>query len=252
MSYGNIDTSKLPANIAGPLLDFTQEALATFSDSLLSLVLYGSAAEGRLRTTSNVNVVFVLKEFKAAQAKSLRDPLRTAHAIIRIEPMFLLSEEVQVFLNTSALKSTDILRTRSILFGSDPFLGLRLSPEIILSQVDQALFQIRLRLRNHFISKGRREEQLALTLAEITSPLRSIAAALLELEGRAFESRKAALEQLSSELGLENPQSLLSGMSEARDRMFLAPGLAEAAILRSMALCDLLLQHQRSLAAKFS
>jgi predicted nucleotidyltransferase len=53
-----------------------QAAQAGFSDRLQAVVLFGSAVEGKLRPTSDVNVVLVLSAFEQAQADQLRQPMR--------------------------------------------------------------------------------------------------------------------------------------------------------------------------------
>jgi predicted nucleotidyltransferase len=46
------------------------EANQAFGTDLLSITLYGSGAEGRLRETSDLNLIFVLKRFERDALKS--------------------------------------------------------------------------------------------------------------------------------------------------------------------------------------
>ena len=47
----------LPASVARVLDDFVRDARTALGDTLQSIVLFGSAAENRMRATSDVNVV---------------------------------------------------------------------------------------------------------------------------------------------------------------------------------------------------
>jgi predicted nucleotidyltransferase len=70
----------LPADVAQVLDDFVGAARAAFADRLVSVVLFGSAAEGALRATSDVNVILVLTAFEREPADRLREAARRAQA----------------------------------------------------------------------------------------------------------------------------------------------------------------------------
>jgi Nucleotidyltransferase domain len=54
-------SDQLPETVRTTLSEFTAAAQQAFADDLVSVVLFGSAAEGRLRATSDVNLVLVLR-----------------------------------------------------------------------------------------------------------------------------------------------------------------------------------------------
>ena len=72
---------------------FVDAAKAAFAGDLVSIVLFGSAAEGQMRATSDVNVIVVLKRFAAEAAEELRGPMQVAHAAADLKAMFLLEYE---------------------------------------------------------------------------------------------------------------------------------------------------------------
>src|SRR5687767_15220922 len=117
-------TADLPAPVARSLEDFVAAARAELGTSLRSVVLYGSAAEGRMRPTSDVNVILVLDAFDPAAIDRLRGPLGIARAAIELAVMFLLADEVRPASEAFAAKFADVLRRRRVLFGEDPFRGL--------------------------------------------------------------------------------------------------------------------------------
>lgn len=62
----------LPAPVDRMLRDFRETACHALGSDLHSIVLFGSAAEGRLRPTSEVNVILVLSHFVQAKVDLLR------------------------------------------------------------------------------------------------------------------------------------------------------------------------------------
>lgn len=221
----------LPADIARALTDFVGAAREAFGEHLESVVLYGSAAEAALRATSDVNVILVLRAFDRERADRLRDPLRVAHAAIRLRAMFLLLEEVGDAAEAFAQKFDDVAHRHRVLWGRDPFAGLTVSREALARRIDQVLLNLTLRLRAAYVERGLREEQLVTVIADAGAPLRTAAAGLLELEGRAADSPKAALHQLASTLGEPGWETTLARVSQARETRALPPGTAGETLL---------------------
>lgn len=193
----------LPTNVSTVLGTFIAAAKKAFGDDLLSVVLYGSGAEGKLRPTSDVNLILVLAAFDRTQADQLREPLRLAEAAIKLRAMFLLHDELKPASQAFAVKFADIARRHFVLYGDDPFYWLPISLDAALFRLKQTLLNLTLRLRETYIARSLREEQLATIIAESAGPLRSCASTLLELEGRAAPSQKEALEQVA--MSLANP-----------------------------------------------
>jgi predicted nucleotidyltransferase len=221
----------LPAQVTRVLTEFTAAAQAAFADDLRSIVLFGSAAEGRLRATSDINLLLVLARFDQARAAELRSPMRVAQAAIRLNPMFVLEAELPSAITAFAEKFSDILRRRKVLQGPDSFVGVTIPRAVLIARLDQVLLNLILRLREAYVMRGLREEQLALTVAEATGPLRSCAATLLELEGQKESSPKVALEKYVKSIGESEWQEALSRISEAREQRVLPPGVAGPVLL---------------------
>jgi predicted nucleotidyltransferase len=69
-------------NVQGVLESFVQSSQAAFGPDLISIVLYGSGAEGKLRASSDVNVILVLGKFEPAAVDLIRGPWARA-AVVR-------------------------------------------------------------------------------------------------------------------------------------------------------------------------
>ena len=222
----------LPTQVGRVLTDFVTAAQTAFANDLRAVVLFGSAAEGRLRATSDVNLLIVLSNFDEARAGELRNPLRVAQAAIRLSPMFILEAELPSAVTAFAEKFSDILRRRKVLVGPDPFVGVKIPRETLMTRLDQVLLNLTLRLRETYVMRGLREEQLALAIADAAGPLRSCAATLLELEDLTRSSPKAALEKFVQTSGNSTWAEALQRISEAREQRILPPGVAGTNLLK--------------------
>jgi hypothetical protein len=217
---------ELPDTIRTTLESFVQAVQSAFGDDLRSVVLYGSAAEGRLRATSDVNVIVVLSRFDQQRANSLREPFRFTQAAVDLQAMFLLEGEIAEAAVEFAQKFADIRRRRAILFGSDPFATLEIPREALVRRLQQVLLNQTLRLRERYIERSLREEQAALAVADAAGPLRTSAAAIVELDRGATVTPKEALEIVVRELNRPDLIDLLPHLSEAREQRALPAGRA--------------------------
>jgi predicted nucleotidyltransferase len=239
------DLPEVVRHVLDECVTATRDALG---DDLRSIVLYGSAAEGRLRATSDVNLVLVLSTFDPAKVDRLREPMRVAQAAIRLTVMFLLEGEIAMAASAFSEKFADILRRRQVLWGTDPFAGLAIPRVVRLDRLRQVLLNLVLRMREIYVRRSLREEQAALAVADMAGPLRGCAAMLLELEGRPAASPKAALEQMAASLDGGTWADALKRLSEAREEQALPAGTAAPTLLALLALAERMLTRARSLA----
>jgi predicted nucleotidyltransferase len=246
--YSAPTTPDLPPQVRQGLYAFVEAARSAFGTALRSAVLYGSGAEGRLRATSDVNVILVLRAFDRSQADQVREPLRVAEAAMRLSVMFLLEAEITAAVEAFAEKFADVLRRRHVLYGDDPFALLAVARQTAITRLRQVLLNQLLRLRALYVLRSRREEQLALVVADAAGPLRSSAASLLELEGHAAESPREALRRVASALPEPDWETVLARLSEARETRRLAPGVAGDTLFRLIELAT----HMRTRAGGLS
>lgn len=231
-SYG------LPAPADRVLSNFLDAAQETLGETLKSAVLYGSAADGKLRPTSDLNLILVLSDFVQDRMDRLREPLRTGYAAARLSVLFLLETEIKTAADAFAVKFSDIGHRHKVLIGLDPFTDLKVSRSAHLFRLRQVLFNLILRLRSQYMLRSLREEQLVLLVADAAGPLRSAAYSLLELEGRAAPSPKEALERFASSLSATEWKEILPRLSTARETRSLPAGTAGPTLFRLMELAQ--------------
>lgn len=220
--------NNLPQAVARGLSEFIDAAQAAFGTDLRSAVLYGSAAEGRMRATSDVNLLLVLGAFDAVKADAIRPAFLIAQAAIKLRVMFLLEAELQPAADAFAQKFTDILRRRRVLFGPDPFAWIEISRSALLARLRQVLLNLTLRLREAYVSHGTRPDQLARMVADVAGPLRTSAAALLQLEGGELVHPKEALESVAHSLAGTDWTPVLRSVSTVRETGLLTADEAES------------------------
>lgn len=184
----------LPPTVATILQEFVATLTATMV--LESVILFGSAAEGRLRSTSDVNLLVIANDWTLEQLDAVRLPLRSGRAAAGLTVMFLKSADVAAAVDSFAVKFADIKARHRVLLGRSPFDSMQITRDSALRRVQQVLLNLELRLRERFVVEGDHDERLEQIIADATGPLRASAATLVNLQdGRAL-APKAALEQL--------------------------------------------------------
>lgn len=241
-------SAALPENVDRSLTEFLNAAKKAFGDHLSSVVLFGSGAEGRLRATSDVNIILVLTEFVRAEIERLAPALNLARAAIRLEPMFLLMSEVPAAAECFAQKFADIERRRLVLHGPDPFLNIAVPRAAKIFRLKQVLLNLALRLRESYAERAGRQEQIATLVAESAGPLRTCAATLLDLETGSSHAPKEALEQVVQASGNQEWSRALGHISEARERRPVEAGELAPALFAILEISDGLRRRAEALA----
>jgi predicted nucleotidyltransferase len=221
----------LPEPVAVSLRGFVETAQQVFGDDLKSVVLYGSGAEGRLRATSDVNLLLLLARFDAEKAAGIRAPYAAARAAIRLGAMFLLESELRPAMQSFGQKFSDIVRRHRVLYGSDPFAGAKIPREAVIVRVKQVLLNLTLRLRTAYVQRGATPERISALIADTAGPLRSCAATLDELEGKPAVPPKEALANFVATLGEPAWSQVLARISEVREDHLLDATAADQTLL---------------------
>jgi len=223
---------QLAPEVRKVLSDFVEAARNSFADQLRSVILFGSAAEGKLRPTSDVNLVVVVSAFEKTRADQLRQPFRIAQVAIQLRPMFVLDSEIPDATRSFAPKFADILRRRVVLYGDDSFSAISVPREAEIRQLKQQLLNITLRLRTAYVARSLREEQLANFIAGVIGPIRSATAAFLELEGHPATSPERGFELLGLDLRLPAWEEAVSVIEAIQDARLTPAGAAQQLVFQ--------------------
>jgi predicted nucleotidyltransferase len=237
----------LPEAVARTLAMFVAAVETHLGANLRSIVLFGSAAENRLRATSDVNVVVVLSAFDRQQVDGLSETLAAANAAIRLNVMWLLESEIAAAVEAFSVKFADIIRRHRVLRGPDPFQAITVPRHAAIARLRQVLLNLVLRLRASYALDSRREERLTVVLAETAGPLRASAAEILELESGKRLPPREALEQVARDLPGEGWPQVLEAIRQARQDRALAAGSAAPMIAKTIDLAYQLLRRALAL-----
>ena len=233
----------VPDDVQRVLDGLVTSARDVLGDALRSVILFGSAAEGRMRATSDVNLLFVLRRFDRS-VDAFREPFRFAQTAANVNAMFVLEDEIDAAAEAFAQKFADIGRRHVVLHGDDVVSHITISRPALVTRLRQVLLNLTLRLREMYVERSLREEQCAIVVAETSGPLRTSAASILELEGRGTMTPKEALETLAPELDPKFVE-LLPQLSEARERRALPAGRAAEILYATLELARAM--HDRAL-----
>src|SRR5688500_14508259 len=116
-------THDLPAHVDRVLEDVMAAARQLRGDGLRSAVLYGRRAAGRLRATSDVNLILVLTEVTPQIDDGPREQLRVGQAAAGLAAMFLLEFDAFAAVTAYPMKSLGSIRRHRTLHGSNPCEG---------------------------------------------------------------------------------------------------------------------------------
>jgi predicted nucleotidyltransferase len=188
---------ELPGAVEQALDAFVEALRETFGERLVSVTLFGSAAEGRLRAASDVNVAVVTRTLTRDDAVRLRGPLAMARAAVDLRAMLLRADEVPAAAEAFAAKFADIRRRRFVLAGEDVLGSVVVPRAAEILRVKQVLLNLVLRTRTAY-AEAVREPDLEHRLSDLAGPLRACAAALLDLEGTPAPDARTALEQVAA------------------------------------------------------
>jgi predicted nucleotidyltransferase len=233
----------LPVQVEKGIEKFLDAARTAFGANLASVVLYGSGAEGRLRATSDVNVIAVVDSVTEAQMTAIGPVVAMLGAAIQLKVMFLRRTEVADAVIAFPVKFADIRRRRRVLFGEDVFTGITIPRSALVTRLRQVLLNLILRTRESYAERVGREELLVALVADMAGPLRSAAAALLDLENTPAASAKEALERVAA------PRKAVAELSEAREKRLLPPGESAAAVFSLLEVAEEMLARLSRIAS---
>jgi len=170
---------KLPRRVQGRVEELLESLKDIAKDDLASVMLHGSVARGDWdETTSDVDMVIVVKKTSREALTLMGDVLALARAGARVEAMILIEADIARSADVFPLYYQDIREHHVLLFGSDPFAGLEVLEDHVRLRIEQELRDVSIRLRRA-VADGR-GDQAALGAAvsrkikQIRFPLRTL------------------------------------------------------------------------------
>ena len=185
------------------LRQFTEDVRRLYDDTLLAVVLYGSAASDEyVKGRSNINCLILLKEVTPQQLKKSSEYLKKWRDDGIATPLFVDPAYVHSSLDVFPIEFLDMKQRYRLLHGQDFLRDLSLNLENLRFQCEQELKGKMLKLRQFYLEGSSSEARLTALLTKSISAFMVLFRALLHLKQMAApQSASQILDGLSG-LGL--------------------------------------------------
>ena len=175
----------LPEETHKLLRAYVKGVTKVYGSELEGIILYGSAVRGEfLPGRSNLNLLLVMSSYDLAALKmydSLHKRWSKDHVVV---PLFLTADDIQSASMAFPLEYQDIHDCRRLLWGQDPFVGLKIDARYLAAEVFQALRGNLLRLRQRLVEGRSTEEAITILLTLSISALLPALRGVQRLLGR--------------------------------------------------------------------
>ena len=152
------DTQKL-------LKSYVKDVAKAYGNELEGIILYGSAVRGEfLPGLSNLNVLLILSSYELSVLKqydSLHKRWSKEHVVV---PLFLTTADLKSASTAFPLEYQDIFDCHRLLWGQDPFVGLKIDARYLAAEVVQGLRGNLFRLRQRLVEGRSTEEAITILL----------------------------------------------------------------------------------------
>lgn len=167
---------------------------AAYGEVLRAVVLYGSAVAGEhIAKRSDYNVLVVVDRIPLDRLRALASVTRAWRDAGNPPPMTFTAVEWHSSADVFPMEYADILERHRVLFGGDPFTGLRVNPVNLRLQLEHEALGVLLRLRQGVLLAGDdAAEQIKLMSGSLSS-LMIVFRGILRLHGRTPPSNYAEL-----------------------------------------------------------
>lgn len=210
----NSTTSLDRTSLLNSFVEFLKEKLGS---DLVSVVLFGSAAENRVRVNSDINVLIVLDSSEITVLDKIKSEYRNQHNLIHLSCLFVEKKELPSVCRSFPLKFLDISKRHQVLFGSNVVADFKIDPVHLKFQLQQTVMNLILRLRERYALVSMREEQLIHIMNEFSGPLRSCAFSLMNMQGDSPANPKEALNKFLEKYFSDRAKHLSESISNIRE-----------------------------------
>jgi hypothetical protein len=216
----------LPDGTQRLLKSYVKDIVQVYESELESVILYGSAVRGEfLPGLSNLNVLLILLSYDLSVLKrydSLHKRWSKEQVVV---PLFLTKADLESASTAFPVEYQDILDCHRLLWGHDPFVGLKINARYLAAEVVQGLRGNLLRLRQRLVEGRSTEEAITILLPLSITALLPVLRGLQRLLGRPVMTHgESLLKDIEAHLQID-----LAGLRDALalKRGHISPGQKE-------------------------
>ncbi len=185
--------------------EFIERLRAAAAANLVSVVLYGSAAEGEFHPEySDVNLLCVLREASFPALARMVDVVQWWRGKKHRPPLVLTQQELTASADVFSIEFVDMKQRYRVLFGEDVLRGLNVPMRMHRAQLEYELREKMFLLRQHILLAGNDEkllwEVMLNSLSSFTTLFRHV---LLEMGEQSRKHSREAVEELASRLNFD-------------------------------------------------
>ena len=143
------------------LNEFIQKMRTAAGENLLSVVLYGSAAEGEFHPQySDLNLLCVLADTSFASLAKISTAMDWWRGKKHHPPLVLTAQELKTSADVFSIEFVDMRQRYRVLWGDDVLKNLEIPMHLHRSQLEYELREKLFLLRQHIMLAGTNEKQL--------------------------------------------------------------------------------------------
>jgi predicted nucleotidyltransferase len=153
------------------LTDLVSRMKEFAGENLESMILYGSAARGDFKEGhSDLNVLCVLRSVAARELTRITPVVHWwSKDHNEPAPLFFTAEELRQSADVFSIEMLDMQESRRVLYGADVVAGVPVPMNLHRVEVEHDLRSLLLKLRQHFLLNGQRENDLRAAAAKSSS-----------------------------------------------------------------------------------
>lgn len=216
----------LPEGTGKLLKSYVNDVAKAYENKLESIVIYGSAVRGEfLPGLSNLNILLILSSCELSVLKQYDGLHKRWSKEQVVVPLFLTRADLEAASTAFPLEYQDILDCYRVLWGQDPFVGLKIDVRYLAAEVVQGLRGNLFRLRQRLVEGRSTEEAITILLPLSITALLPVLRGLQRLLGRPVMMHgEPLLKEIESYLEID-----LTGLCDALalKRGHISPGQKE-------------------------
>ena len=185
------------------LKEFVAKLRPAAGDNLVSVVLYGSAADGDFHAHhSDLNLLCIVRDSSFSALAKLAPVVEWWHREKNHPPLVMTLEEMKASADVFSIEFTDMKQRYRVLHGEDVLRALNVPMQLHAMQLEYELREKLFLLRQHLLLAGNDEKKLwevmLRSLSSFTTLFRHV---LIEMGERERKHSREAVVELSKRLG---------------------------------------------------
>jgi len=182
--------------------EFISRLRAASGENLLSVILYGSAADGEFHPDfSNVNLLCVLRESSFSALTAIAPAVEWWAKQKHHEPLVLTGEELERSTDVFSIEFLDMQQRHRVLFGEDVLNGLQIPMHLHRAQLEYELREKLILLRERLLMvKGDKKQLWELMLSSLSTFITLFRHGLIALGETPPKAKREAVRALAARI----------------------------------------------------